>query len=163
MYNGRMLKVADEVWLITALLHHDNAERRDFSISEIVDRAEREKLTARLRPGFRIHVTQHCVASAPPDPGRYRMLHATSPGRRRLFRAGDPTHPAREGAKSMPVVDEVPQSLRWLLDWYSRSFAPARSVAADTDPLLSLRSSGAHLFQDETPDEYVARLRQAWE
>lgn len=160
------IKVSDEVWVITALLHREQPDREDFSISEIVDRAGREKLSPGLRPGVRVHATQHCVASLPPNPGRYTMLHATAPGRRRLFRPGDPVHPARQGAKTLPIADELPESLRPLLDWYARSYArstsPRAEAVADQDPLLALQGSGAHLFTDETPDEYVARLRGEW-
>jgi hypothetical protein len=159
------IKVADEVWVSTALLHREHPERDDFSISEIVERAAREKLTASLRPGVRVHVTQHCVASLPPSPGRYTMLHAAPPGRRRLFRPGDPVHPARRGAKSVPNAEDLPASLRGLLDWYAQSYVrsgPGAGLVADEDPLLALQSSGAGLFSDETPDEYVTRLRSDW-
>src|SRR5437879_7267058 len=38
------LKVADEVWIATALLHREHPAAPDFSIDEIVDRARREGL-----------------------------------------------------------------------------------------------------------------------
>jgi hypothetical protein len=93
------VKVADEVWIATALLHQKHPERFDFSIEEIMTSARgmwRESAAA-LRPGFYVHVVQHCVANRPPAPGRYRMLFETAPGRRRLFRPGDSYHPEREG------------------------------------------------------------------
>ena len=94
------LKVADEVWIATALLHRDHPEAQDFAVEEIVQRAEREALHRPLRRGVYVHVIQHCVANRPPNPGRYRMLLETSPGRRRLFRKGDSYHPDREGERS---------------------------------------------------------------
>ena len=96
------IKVADEVWIITALLHREHPERTDFSVEEIVARAQQEKLTQVLRSGFYVHAVQHCVANRPPNPGRYRMLLETASGRRRLFRVGDSYDPRREGAKITP-------------------------------------------------------------
>ena len=83
------LKVADEAWLATALLHRENRERSDFTINEIVERAAKESVYGELRPGVRVHATLHCVANLRPNPGRYRMLFATGKSTRRLFRAGD--------------------------------------------------------------------------
>src|SRR5437868_15296628 len=94
------LKVADEVWIATALLHRIHADRDDFSIEEIVQKARETNITGALRPGVYVHTVQHCVANRPPDPGRMRMLIETSKGRRRLWRPGDRFDPARSGAKS---------------------------------------------------------------
>src|SRR5260370_31026233 len=89
------LKVADEVWIAAALLHRDHPEAADFSVEEIVRRAEREGLHKPLRRGGYVHVIQHCVANRPPNPGRFRMLFETGWGRRRPFRhcASSPSPP----------------------------------------------------------------------
>src|SRR5215469_15525057 len=102
------IKVADEVWIAAVLLHRENPGQADFSVEEIVERARREKLHAPLRPGVYIHVQMHCVANRPPNPGRYRMLFETAPGRRRLFRGGDVYDPAREGSKTVPAREDIP-------------------------------------------------------
>ncbi len=99
------IKVADEVWLAVAMLHQRHPERSDFSIAEIMEfsgTAKELRFLGPLRPGFYVHVVQHCVANRPPNPGRYRMLVETASGRRRLFRPGDPYHPQREGGKTSP-------------------------------------------------------------
>src|ERR1700682_5808630 len=93
------LKVADEVWIATALLHREQPAASDFSIKEIVNRARREALHEPLRPGVYVHVVLHCVANRPPNPGRYRMLVETQEGRRRLFRRGGAYHSDRAGSK----------------------------------------------------------------
>src|SRR5262249_8521785 len=36
------IKVADEVWIVTALLQRENPEKMDFTVEEIVERAKRE-------------------------------------------------------------------------------------------------------------------------
>src|SRR4026208_33299 len=96
------LKVADEVWIVTALLHREHPERDDFTGAEIVERARKEGLTPELRPGVYVHAVVHCVANRPPNPGRYRMLLETGPNRRRLYRPGDPAAAARRGGQGTP-------------------------------------------------------------
>jgi hypothetical protein len=122
------------------------------------------------RPGVYIHVVQHCVANRSPNPGRYRMLFESRPGRRRLFRRGDPYDPAREDSKITPSPDDLPEGYRELLDWYRRWSGPGSgwpgpdsgSPAPAPDPLLGLRGSGRQLWADEHADDYVQRLREGW-
>src|SRR5439155_18620696 len=164
--SGTQIKVADEVWLATAMLHQRYSERVDFSIEEIMEfagSAKELRLMGPLRPGFYVHVVQHCVANRPPNPGRYRMLFETAGGRRRLFRKGDPSHPDREGAKVTPRAEELPRKLAELLGWYEKWSDEANRSRVEDDPLLKLKGLGAHLWADATPDEYVERLREGWE
>src|ERR1035441_2021789 len=44
-----ILKVADEVWIATASLHREHAERKDFTVQEIIARARSENITDRKR------------------------------------------------------------------------------------------------------------------
>jgi len=157
------IKVADEVWIATALLHKENPDDRDFAIEEIVERTRREALHKPLRPGVYVHVVQHCAANRPANPGRYRMLFETSPGRRRLFREGDGYHPSREGAKIVPDAEDLPESYGELLSWYKRWSEKKGDDLLKTDPLLAARGSGKNLWADESADEYVRRLREGWE
>ncbi len=157
------IKVADEVWLAAALLHREHPEQPDFAIEEIVERARAERLAASLRPGVYTHVVQHCVANRPPNPGRYRMLFETAPGRRRLFRPGDGYHPSREGAKIAPAAEELPPAYRGLLSWYRDWGSEDAGSALTSDPLLALAGSGRAVWADERPDDYVRRLRGGWE
>jgi hypothetical protein len=157
------LKVADEVWIATALLHREHLEAADFTVEEIVQRAAREGLHKPLRRGVYVHVIQHCVANRPPNPGRYRMLFETGSGRRRLFRKGDSYHPDRERAKITPEREDLPYGYNGLLGWYRDWSAAATGNASKEDPLLSLCGSGKHLWADEHADDYVRRLREGWE
>jgi hypothetical protein len=158
------IKIADEVWIAVALLHRENPRDEDFSISQIVARLEREAIAGRVRPGVRPHATVHCVAGRAPNPGRYCMLTESAPNRRRLFRSGDPVHPARRGAKHVPHASEIPEKYRDLIDWYESEYEPASSThPAAADPLLALRGTGADLWASEEPDAYVKRLRSGWE
>jgi len=157
------VKVADEVWIATALLHREHSEAADFSIEEIVERARREGLHKPLRRGVYVHAVQHCVANRPPNPGRYRMLVETAPGRRRLFRPGDSYDPQREGAKTIPGRDALPHGYEGLLSWYRDWSASAMTDSLERDPLLALRGSGKRIWSGEHADDYVRRLREAWE
>jgi hypothetical protein len=161
--SGIQVKVADEVWLATALLHRERSDQIDFEIDEIIQRASREAGKEPLRPGVYVHVVQHCVANRPPNPGRYRMLVETSPGRRRLFRIGDSYHPAREGSKTTPEIKELPEKYRDLLDWYRGWGQDNVEERIKNDPLLALYGDGKDLWADESADDYVRRLREGWE
>jgi hypothetical protein len=157
------IKVADEVWIAAALLHREQPGQADFSVEEIVARAEKEGLSGSLRPGVYVHVVQHCVANRPPNPGRYRMLFETGSGRRRLFRKGDAYHPGREGAKITPRLGELPNGYDGLLTWYRNWCSGASQSGPPADPLLSLLGSGRRVWADEHADDYVRRLREGWE
>lgn len=157
--SAERLKVADEVWIACALLHRERPAENDFTIEEIVERAAQESLVGPARPGVYVHIVQHCVANRPPNPGRYRMLFETGPGRRRLFRKGDSYHPQREGSKITPAPGQMPQGYGDLLSWYDRWSSAALEAALQTDPLLRLVGSGRRLWANEHADEYVNRLR----
>jgi hypothetical protein len=157
------MKVADEVWLATALLHREHPTQADFEIEQIMQRAALAAGSRALRPGVYVHVVQHCVSNRPPNPGRYRMLYETTPGRRRLFRTGDNYDPAREGAKTMPMREDLPSEYVNLLDWYRDWNRDRTEDRIKNDPLLALYGSGKDLWADEHADEYIQRLREGWE
>jgi hypothetical protein len=161
--SGIEIKVADEVWIATALLHREHPRKSDFAIEEIMQRATQEAGQQPLRPGVYVHIVQHCVANRPPNPGRYRMLFETAPGRRRLFRTGDNYDTARDGAKIVPALENIPSEYAPLLGWYSVWSQDSVENKIKNDPLLALRGSGKQLWADEHADEYVRRLREGWE
>ncbi len=113
------IKVADEVWIGTALLHTEQPDRGSFSTREIVDRVFDEGLHRPLRPGVQIHVSQHCVANKRPNPGNYCMLYETGKGQRRLYRHTDEAHPHRIGGKIVPARSDIPERYWRLVDWYT--------------------------------------------
>ncbi len=154
------LLVADEVWIATALLHHEQPDREDFSVREIVDRAAAENIAGSLRPGVEVHVRFHCVANRAPKPARLRMLYDTGEGRR-LYREGDACHAGRTG-KIAPQPDDIPEKYRYLLDWYRREYAaPPRDTWLQG--IFEMVGAGKDLFAGLDPDEYVRRNREGWE
>jgi hypothetical protein len=157
------VKVADEVWIATALLQREHPDQRDFAVEEIIDRAKREGLSTPFRKGVYVHAIQHCVANRAPNSGRYRMLTETAPGRRRLFRLGDSYNPQREGSKTVPEREDLPEEYRSLLDWYREWNSDSIEARIKNDPLLALRGDGKDLWADEHADDYVRRLREGWE
>ena len=155
------LKVADEVWLAAAALHREHPNRVDFSVGEIMAKAGEEAATGKpLRPGVRVHVHLHCVANKAPNPGRYRMLYESAPGRRRLFRPGDPCHPRRSTGKDVPARDALPAEYRDLVDWYRQQYVGANGQSGD--PVLALRGFGKEIWAGEDADAYVRRQREDW-
>ena len=157
------IKVADEVWIATALLQRENPRQEDFSVAEIVARTRRENIFGELRPGVQVHSYLHCVANLPPNPGRYRMLYATGKNTRRLFHENDDFHPARAKGKITPRKEDIPARYHALLDWYQDKFAGKRKSIEKRDPILELRGLGKEIWAGEDPDEYVSRLRGGWE
>ena len=159
----RAVRVADEVWIATALLQREHPDRGDFAVAEIVARAQDENLTGApsLRPGVRAHVVQHCVAARPPSPNRYRMLVEAGRGRRRLYLPTDRCHPGRLTGESVPQRQQIPEAYHPLLDWYDEFCACANPSRAE-DPILALRGLGKELWRGEEADAYVQRLREGW-
>ena len=155
------LKVADEVWIATALLHRENPTADDFTVLEIVDRAVKENITGKLRRGsLMAHANTHCVANRNPDPAQLRMLFETKkPNRRRLFREGDKTDPKRHG-KTAPKPDEIPEKYRNLLDWYETEYAPTQQRWLQS--AFDLIGVGKETFRGVDIDEYVRSLREGW-
>jgi hypothetical protein len=161
--NRNSIKVSDEVWIATALLHLENPDRVDFTVSEIVERAAKESIHEILRPGVRVHAVLHCVANVPPNPARYRMLLATGRSSRRLFREGDSYDRARERGKVVPERKEIPPEYHHLLDWYFSDYAARNKSADSKDSILALRGLGREIWADEDADSYVRRVREGWE
>ena len=155
------IKVADEVWIATALLHLETPSRSEFSVKEIVARAEKENLTGALRPGVYQHANSHCVANRQPDSHRYRMLFETPNRMRRLYRRSDAAHSKRKG-KIMPDAADLPENYRYLLDWYNKDFDQTGET-----PWLSgvweFAQAGRKVFAGVDADEYVRSLREGWE
>jgi hypothetical protein len=152
------VRVADEVWLATALLHREQPKRPDFTLKEIEARLRRENLTGAVRRGVYPHLSVHCVANTRPNPARYRMLFSTGQSRRRLFRPGDPFDAGRAGGKIVPRREDVPAKYHPLIDWHEATWAsaPAR------DPLLELARRQRDVWKGLDPDRYVRGLREGW-
>jgi hypothetical protein len=176
---------AVEVFVATALLHKDNPGRPEFTIQEIVSRAERENINGELRLGVSVHASQHCVANKPPNPARHRMLFATGKHTRRLLLPGDEVHPERTG-KIFPAAGEIPERylpmLKWAKKRYEESHADQTTSQIDDDTgvaqslkrkgqtpqgwlesLLELEGLGKEYWKDTDPDEFVSKLREGWQ
>ncbi|MGB6194652.1 MAG: hypothetical protein WBF42_19465 [Terracidiphilus sp.] len=165
--------VADRLWIATALLHRQYPRQPAFSRDEIRAKlAEVGLLDAAREGAINAHLKQHCVANVPPSSGKYRMLIEVTPGKLRLYRPGDWSHPARmqprKPSKSVPNREEIPNSYWPLLDWYATWSAAARSSPTerpaannwDDDALIRLAGSGRQVWADEHADAYVENLRK---
>lgn len=140
------IKVADQAWIATALLHRENPGRQDFKLREIIERAAREfGFPRNMRKGVWQHIVGHSVASNPPTPARHRMLTKTGRGRRRLFRDGDAVSADRDG-KTTPAAEDIPTKYHPLLAWYqaeyNRNGMKTRCSAGDSSPAAFLEFVG---------------------
>ncbi len=154
---------AAEVFIAAALLHRENPDRADFTITEIVQRAEKENLYGYLRKGVQVHASQHCVANRAPNPLAHSMLYATGKHTRRLLHAGDDVHPDRND-KRWPAPDEVPERYRELIEWAKKRYGKEQPRQTRwLDGLFQLRGLGKHVWKGVDPDEYVRNLREGWE
>lgn len=158
------IKVADETFIAAALLTQENPGREDFTISEIVERAAKENLYGRLRPGVRVHASVHCVANKEPNPGPYRMLYATGLHTRRLLLSTDPVHPERDG-KIWPNPEEVPPRYVELIDWAKQRYGKLAPLAHSPrlEGILKMQGLGTELWHATNADKYVEELRENWE
>jgi hypothetical protein len=168
------LLIADRIWIATALLHRQQPRQPAFTRDQIRAKLAEEGLLEAKEGAINAHLKQHCVANVPPSSGKYRMLIEVAPGKLRLFRPGDWTHPARlqprKPSKSIPSREEIPKPYWPLLDWYAawstpRASAPSSQSSAPADrwaddPLLRLTGSGRHIWADEHADKYVEKLRK---
>lgn len=180
--SANTIRIADGVWIATALLLREHPDRVDFTESEIQARFLAEGFPRGKHSNtLAANIGSHCVANWPrsrkgKDPGKlqggaYRILYETRSGFRRLYRPGDDFHPdriqPRKPSKTIPDKEKIPEKYWELLDWYNEWIKPDREIVKITniedDPLLKLRGSGRHIWADEHADEYVERLRSEGE
>lgn len=159
MVVARRVKVADQVWIATALVLREDPEREALAASEIVDRVRQE--FGQVSPAVHAHVYQHCVASKRPNPARLRMLVQTLQRKYRLFRPGDSYHPDREGGRTAPDVKETPEKYLALLEWYRTEYAP-EAKGFGPEALLVRLEAGASGRRDVSieHDRYLADAHQ---
>ena len=141
------LKLADEVWVATALLHRDQPECSAFPGSKILRRAKQLHPNEPPRAGLNPHIYGHCVANAKPVSGRYRMLYREQSGSYRLFRDGDDFHPNRPRGRSTPDGESLPRKYRHLLDWYDSEYNKQSPLRPEDDPILALKGVGKELWR----------------
>jgi hypothetical protein len=156
------LTVADAVWIGVALLQQRSGDIRPFSTETIVNSIVDLHLTKGAPKSIWQHVNQHCVANRKPQPNRACMLYATGQGNRRLYRDSDRRDPEREGGRTHPDWDKLPQKYAFLQHWYETiwNIAPAIPLS---DPLLDLAGTGRDMWGHQSADAYVASLREGWE
>lgn len=150
-------------WVATALLHRERPARADFTPKEIELRAQREGLSEPRRRSFGRHANNHAGAGRNPESDRYRLLHASARGRLRLYRRGDSRAPGRQRGRTAPTAYDLPAKYRGLLRWYKDWRAAIQDEKASADPLLALAGTWSDLFRQESPDDYVRRLREGWD
>jgi len=165
-YAKEHIKVADELYLILALLHRENPQRESFTIAEIMARASAEKLgeDRGSQKSLRQHAYEHAAGNVPPGKvgGRYRMVFRDIDNRVRLLRTSDDVHPDRH-QKWHPERSEVPHKYHELLDW-ARQWQSSAPIQEEWLPgLHRLKGLGKEIWKGVDADAYVRTLRQGWE
>lgn len=145
------MKVSDEVWVATALLHREQPSRSSFEPSEIRKRAQALHPEP-LRKGINPHIYLHCVANLPPNTATYRMLYRLPDKSLRLYREGDPCDPGRRSGRMTPQPKDLPEEHRSLLSWYEAEYAGqsdgrTTETEAEEDPILSLVGLGKDVWR----------------
>jgi len=163
------VKVADELYLIVALLHRENPHSNSFTIAEILDRAAKEGLgTSRAdQRSLRQHAYEHAAANVPPGKqgGRYRMVFREEDNRIRLLRQSDYVHPERH-QKLRPNLEEIPERYHELVQWAERWQRKESQKASGSQWLAGLhelRGLGSDLWRGTDADKYVRDMREGWE
>jgi hypothetical protein len=158
------VKVADELFLVVALLTKENPDQVSFSIPEILARAEKEGLGKHRRDqgSLKQHAYEHAAANVPPGRGQYRLVFREKDNTVRLLHAGDHVHPDRNG-KEWPTEAEIPEKYRPLVKWAQDRFANNRSAGKPwLHELLALRGLGKEIWKGVDADKYVDELRGDW-
>lgn len=165
-YQKGELKVADELFLVLALLHRENPGDDAFEIGRILARATQEGLGAHRRDqrSLRLHAYEHAAANVPPGKGgKYRVAFRERDNRLRLLKATDYVHPDRH-QKAFPAYEEIPEKYHELLDWAKRRFdEPEATPSQWLEGLKRLQGKGKEIWQGIDPDVYVRKLREGWE
>ena len=162
-YAKATVKVADELFLILALLHREQPSKASFTMNEVLGRAAREGLGS-PSGSLRAHASGHCAANRDPKKGGgYRMIFVEDDKRIRLLRSSDYVHPGRH-LKFFPDPNEVPATYNELLEWAKARYAgepekPTRWL----EGLHQLRGLGREVWAGTDPDAYVKELREGWE
>jgi len=167
MYRKGHLKVADELFLVVALLHREHPEEKAFEIAAILARARQEGLGEEREDqrSLRLHAYQHAAANMPPGRGgRYRIVFREPDNRIRLLRPTDYVHPDRH-QKFLPAYEEVPEKYHELLDWAKSRLESGSATDSTTwlEGLHRLKGMGQQVWKGIDPDQYVRSLREGWE
>ena len=126
------VKVADELFLILALLQRENPQREAFTVGEMLERAKAEGLGARPE-SLRAHASGHAAANRPPGKnGKYRMVFVEADGRIRLLAPSDYVHPDRH-QKMYPDRSDIPVS-RPITDIHQRATRGASAKTGEESP-----------------------------
>ncbi len=158
------VKVADELFIVVALLTRERPDRSSFSIPEILERARVEGLGRHRsdQASLKQHAYEHAAANVPPGRGKYRLVYREKDNTIRLLQAGDRVHPGRDG-KEWPDVKDVPENYVPLVRWAQERFANRKVEGKPwLHELLALRGLGKEIWKGVNADEYVSELRGSW-
>ena len=164
-YSKSHVKVADELFLVVALLHREQPQRNSFSIPEILARATVEGLSGGRsdQKSLKQHAYEHAAANIPPGQGKYRLVFRETDNSIRLLKQADHVDPRRNG-KRWPLLDDIPERYHNLVQWAKKRYeSDLEKPPRWLDGLFKLKGLGKEVWEGVDPDKYVRELREGWE
>jgi hypothetical protein len=135
VYKKAQVKVADELFLVVALLHREHPDQRSFTLAEILERAKEEGL-----------------GEERPDQKSLRLLAPS-----------DYVHPDRH-QKFYPELDDIPERYHEVVEWAKRRYEKTNETPTRwLEGLHQLKGMGKGIWKGVDADAYVRRLREGWE
>lgn len=157
------MKISEQVWIATALLHREQPSRSAFEGAEILRRVSQLQPRATIQAGVNPHIYLHCVANKKPNPAKHRMLYRNADGTLRLYRQGDECHPERANGKIAPDRQDIPPEYAHLFDWYWSEYSKPESFQPTEDTILGLQGLGKEVWEAlGGGDAFIKALRSSW-
>ena len=155
------VKIADAIWVATAMLHESEGVHASFSKDRICDQVVNEIDSSKNVGSIMHNISVHCLANRPAKSksDNHCKLYMESKEKYRLYRTGeDDRDPSRRACSVEPDRGRLlPEHHKWI-DWYRRVYcgkkAPSPQGASgeiDTDAARSGRAAAG------TPDGASAK------
>ena len=131
------VKVADAVWVATAMLHESEGIHKSFSKGRISDKVIKEIDSSKNAGSIEHNISVHCLANRPARPMKdnHCKMYRESRGRYRLYRSGeDDRDPSRRGCHVEPDRERLPPEHRKWIEWYHRVYCAKKAPSAPDGP-----------------------------
>ena len=124
------VKVADAIWVSTAMLHASEGIHESFSRGRICDQVVKEIDSSKNAGSIMHNISVHCLANRPAKSksDNHCKLYRESRGRYRLYRSGeDDRDPSRRGCHVEPDRERLPPEHRKWIEWYHRVYCAKKA------------------------------------
>ena len=120
---GQSVSTAIAVWIATATLHQEHGIDAIFSNQDIMVKTMEQRLCNVSYNTISAHISCHCVANAPTTTSvDHRNIYRVRSGTYRLYKRGEPYHPARKSGTIAPLPFQLPDGYKDLRKWYDNVY-----------------------------------------